>query len=63
MLEAADKLEFEEAAKLRDRIDRVKAMPEDAEDMSVESAGGPRTTAGMPGSRAGRTRGKGGRAR
>ena len=63
MLEAADKLEFEEAAKLRDRIDRVKAMPEDAEDMSVESAGGPRTTAGMPGSRTGRTGGKGGRAR
>ena len=63
MLEAADKLEFEEAAKLRDRIDRVKAMPEDAEDMSVESAGGPRTTAGMHGSRAGRTRGKGGRPR
>ena len=66
MLEAADKLEFERAAELRDRIERLEAMPEDAPEMSIESAGGGRTNAGKHGSRSGRTGrggGKSGRAR
>ncbi|MCH2162270.1 MAG: UvrB/UvrC motif-containing protein, partial [Phycisphaerales bacterium] len=63
MLEAADKLEFERAAELRDRIERLEAMPEDAPDMPVESAGSDRTSAGRHGSRTGRTGGKGGRPR
>jgi excinuclease ABC subunit B len=57
MLEAAEKLEFEKAADLRDRVDRLKALPEGGE-LSLEEAGAPRTAAGKAGSSAGKTRGK-----
>ena len=57
MLEAAEKLEFEKAADLRDRVDRLKALPEGGE-LSLEEAGAPRTAAGKAGSSAGKTRGR-----
>jgi excinuclease ABC subunit B len=57
MMEAAEKLEFEKAADLRDRVDRLKALPEGGE-LSLEEAGAPRTAAGKAGSSAGKTRGK-----
>ena len=60
MLEAARNLEFEKAAELRDRIERLKAMPEGG-DLTMEEAGGPRTKAGKAGSNAGKSRGKRGR--
>jgi excinuclease ABC subunit B len=60
MLEAARNLEFEKAAELRDRIERLKAMPEGGE-LSMEEAGAPRTRAGKAGSSAGKSRGKKGR--
>ena len=55
MLEAAEKLEFEKAADLRDRVDRLKALPEGGE-LSLEEAGAPRTAAGKAGSSAGKTK-------
>ena len=61
MLEAAEKLEFENAAQLRDRIEHLKSLPEDTEPMPLDTAGGPRTKAGMSGSNSGRTKGKRGR--
>jgi excinuclease ABC subunit B len=60
MLEAARNLEFEKAAELRDRVERLKAMPEGGE-LTMEEAGGPRTKAGKAGSNAGKSRGKRGR--
>jgi excinuclease ABC subunit B len=57
MLEAAEKLEFEKAADLRDRVDRLKALPEGGE-LSLEEAGAPRSAAGKAGSNAGKTRGR-----
>ena len=61
MLEAAEKLEFENAAQIRDRIDHLKSLPEDSEPMPLDAAGAPRTKAGMSGSNFGRTKGKRGR--
>ena len=52
MLEAADQLDFELAAELRDRIEELE-NPQDAD------ANAPKTKAGTPGSRAGRTGRKG----
>ena len=60
MLEAARNLEFEKAAELRDRIDRLKALPEGGE-LSMDEAGSPRTRAGKAGSSAGKSRGRRGR--
>ena len=60
MLEAARNLEFEKAAELRDRVERLKAMPEGG-NLTMEEAGGPRTKAGKAGSNAGKSRGKRGR--
>ncbi|MBC04345.1 MAG: excinuclease ABC subunit B [Phycisphaerae bacterium] len=61
MLEAARNLEFEKAAELRDRIERLKALPEGGE-LTMDEAGAPRTRAGKAGSGAGRSRGRRGRA-
>ena len=52
MLEAADQLDFELAAELRDRI-------EELENPQATDANAPKTKAGTPGSRAGRTGRKG----
>ena len=48
MLEAADELDFELAAELRDRIEQMRNPEAHDEDA-------PKTKAGTPGSRAGRT--------
>ena len=61
MMEAAEKLEFEDAAHIRDRIDHLKSLPEDSKPMPLDTAGGPRTKAGMSGSKAGKSKGKRGR--
>ncbi len=60
MLEAARGLEFEKAADLRDRINRLKALPEGGE-LTLEEAGASRTKAGKAGSNAGKSRGRKGR--
>ena len=60
MLEAARGLEFEKAADLRDRINRLKALPEGGE-LTLEEAGASRTAAGKAGSNAGKSRGRKGR--
>ena len=60
MLEASRNLEFEKAAELRDRIERLKALPEGGE-LTMDEAGSPRTRAGKAGSKAGRSRGRRGR--
>ena len=57
MLEAAQGLEFEKAAELRDRVERIKALPEGGE-LSLSEAGSPRTRAGKAGSSAGKSKGK-----
>jgi excinuclease ABC subunit B len=62
MLEAARGLEFEKAADLRDRINRLKALPEGGE-LTLEEAGASRTAAGKAGSNAGKSRGRKGRGR
>jgi excinuclease ABC subunit B len=62
MMEAAERLEFEKAARLRDEINKLKSMPADARARgaggSSKSEGGERqpSKAGMPGTRAGRGR-------
>jgi excinuclease ABC subunit B len=65
MMEAAERLEFEKAARLRDEINKLKSLPADAR---PRGAGGTRdgsdgrpterqpSKAGMPGTRAGRGR-------
>ena len=59
MLAAAEKLEFERAAELRDRVERLEAMGEDdGKELSLDDAGAPRTKAGTSGSHAGKTRRK-----
>ena len=60
MLEAARNLEFEKAAELRDRVERLKALPEGGE-LTMEEAGAPRTKAGRAGSKVGRSKGRRGR--
>jgi excinuclease ABC subunit B len=55
MLSAASSLEFEKAARLRDQLKKVEALPEIdgmAEEPVEEEK--PRPKAGMPGTRAGR---------
>ena len=62
MMEAADRLEFEKAARLRDEINKLKSMPADARPRGArgdsKDSGGDRqpSKAGMPGTRAGRGR-------
>jgi excinuclease ABC subunit B len=58
MLDAAKNLEFEQAAQLRDRIQRLEELPEDADEMPLDDAGEPRTRAGMSGSKFGRSGGR-----
>ncbi len=58
MLEAAQSLEFEKAARLRDEMARVKNMPAGSRIAEPEDDGPRKAKAGMPGTRAGR-RGKG----
>ena len=58
MLAAAEQLEFERAATLRDRVARLEAMDDDGDLMSLNEAGEPRTKAGTSGSDQGKTRGK-----
>jgi excinuclease ABC subunit B len=55
MLAAAEALEFEKAARLRDQMKRIEALPE-VDGMAVEEPepAKPRPKAGMPGTRAGR---------
>ncbi len=57
MLAAAESLEFEKAARLRDQMKRIQALPE-VDGMAVEEPEPvkPRPKAGMPGTRAGRGR-------
>ena len=57
MLEAARNLEFEKAAELRDRVERLKALPEGGE-LTMDEAGASRTRAGKAGSNAGKSRGR-----
>ncbi|MFO0962764.1 MAG: excinuclease ABC subunit UvrB [Phycisphaerales bacterium] len=55
MLEAAQSLEFEKAARLRDQMKRIDALPEvDGMAIEAEEPPKPRPKAGMPGTRAGR---------
>ncbi len=58
MLDAANGLDFERAAKLRDQIAELKAMPEygSSEKMTRSEVEAPRTTPGMARSRAGITK-------
>ena len=62
MMEAAERLEFEKAGRLRDEIAKLKAMPANAKATKpgAKGGGGGRqpTKAGMPGTRAGRGRKK-----
>jgi excinuclease ABC subunit B len=59
MLAAAERLEFEKAARLRDEVGRLKALPIGSKvTMGDEEEAKDRPKAGMPGTRAGR-RGKG----
>jgi len=62
MLEAAERLEFEKAATLRDRLATARALPESAglEELATEAAGAATSQAGMPGTRGRRSR-RGGR--
>jgi excinuclease ABC subunit B len=57
MLDAAQNLAFEKAARLRDRVAQLKAMPAGsklAKPTDDERGAGPKAKAGMPGTRAGR---------
>jgi excinuclease UvrABC nuclease subunit len=62
MMEAAERLEFEKAARLRDEINKLKSLPADARTRgargdSKDSSGERQPSkAGMPGTRAGRGR-------
>ena len=60
MMEAAERLEFEKAARLRDEINKLKSLPASAKASKPGSAGGSGerqpSKAGMPGTRAGRGR-------
>ena len=57
MLAAAEKLEFEKAARLRDQMKRVNELPDvDGMVHEAEEPAAPRPKAGMPGSRAGKKR-------
>ncbi|MCX5650263.1 MAG: UvrB/UvrC motif-containing protein, partial [Planctomycetota bacterium] len=60
MMEAAERLEFEKAARLRDEIGKLKSLPASAKASKPGSAGGggerQPSKAGMPGTRAGRGR-------
>ncbi len=60
MLQAAERLEFEKAARLRDEIGKLKSLPASAKASKpgAKGAGGERqpSKAGMPGTRAGRGR-------
>ena len=58
MLDAAKNLEFEQAAQLRDRIQRLEELPENVDEMPLNDAGEPRTRAGMSGSKFGRSGGR-----
>jgi excinuclease ABC subunit B len=58
MLAAAERLEFEKAARLRDEVARLKALPTGSKVALEEEPAKDRPKAGMPGTRAGR-RGKG----
>ncbi|MFM7052751.1 MAG: excinuclease ABC subunit UvrB [Planctomycetota bacterium] len=58
MMQAAERLEFEKAARLRDEIAKLKALPASARPSKAGEGGGRQPSkAGMPGTRAGR-RGK-----
>ncbi len=62
MLEAAERLEFEKAASLRDRLAKARALPESAgiEELATEAGSHATSQAGMPGTRGKRPR-RGGR--
>jgi excinuclease ABC subunit B len=56
MMEAAEKLEFEKAARLRDEIAKLKSLPASARPKKNDQAIRGPSKAGMPGTRAGRGR-------
>jgi hypothetical protein len=63
MMEAAERLEFEKAARLRDEINKLKSLPADARTRGASKGSGGRDSgerqpskAGTPGTRAGRGR-------
>jgi hypothetical protein len=60
MMAAAERLEFEKAARLRDEIGKLKSLPASAKPSKSGSGGGSGerqpSKAGMPGTRAGRGR-------
>jgi hypothetical protein len=60
MMQAAERLEFEKAARLRDEIGKLKSLPASAKPSKSGSSGGngerQPSKAGMPGTRAGRGR-------